>query len=140
MQYFFVSAVSQTFLSSHSLLLLGGKVVVFLRWRSEKVILKLVPPLVFWHCTKRFPMFPGIFLPCQIKYTNSTSLLCSAALLTKKEKPSAERESVVFAFWKSRNGISTSFPTINTSTSYLLLLQRCSMSVVAFCRCYLPFI
>lgn len=34
-------------------------------------------------------MFPGIFLPCQIKYTNSTSLLSSAALLTKKEKPSA---------------------------------------------------
>lgn len=61
----------------------------FLRWRSEKVILKLVPPLVFWHCTKRFPMFPGIFMPCQIKYTNSTSLLSSAALLMKKEKPSA---------------------------------------------------
>lgn len=59
---------------------------VFLRWRSEKVIPKLVPPLVFWHCTKRFPMFPGIFLPCQIKYTNSTSLLSSAALLTKKKK------------------------------------------------------
>lgn len=137
LRYFFVSAVSQTFLSSHSLLLLGGR-MVFFEMEVREGYSEAHSPTCLLALYWKVPHVPWNFFALSNKVHTALHCLVQLPCLWKDTLScSTEHESAVFAFWRSRNGISASCATIDISTSYLFFLQRCAMSVVTFCRCYL---
>lgn len=124
MHHFFVSAVTQTFLSSHSLLLLGCGVGFFetggrqsyseaSSCLSSRTVLQGSPSSlggwVFFALSNKVDQRHFVAWFSCLSYQKRETLCCFA-----------ERESAVFDFWRSRNGISASFAATSPGTGHLI--------------------
>lgn len=119
---------------------------VFLRQGADKVILKLVTAclLALFYKVPQVPWVGcWVFFALSNKVDQQHFIAWFSCLSYQKRETLccfAERESAVFDFWRSRNGISASFAATSPSTGHLIFPWRSTTSAVGFCLCSLSFI